>query len=103
MEITDKDGKSKPQIYKEEWKREPEFASDREIKIFRNDDWETGWMSELKAGDKFRIFEVTFSNFIAGDDNEYPILEYEVIKDAYIAENGAWEAECFLLEELDES
>ncbi len=86
-------------IFKEEWERQVDFESDREIKIFRDDEWKSGLMSELKAGDKFRIYEITFSDFSAGADNEYVIKEYEVIGDAYVADNGAWEVECFSLEE----
>lgn len=86
-------------IFKEEWERQVDFETDREIKIFKNNEWERGFMSDLKAGDNFRIYEITFSDFSAGADNEYVIKEYEVIEDAYVADNGAWEVECFLLEE----
>jgi len=95
MEIIGKDGKTEPQIHKEEWERKPDFKIDKEVRILREDgEWELSTISKVKAGDMFRIYAIPATGFTIGCDNEYVILEYEAIADACIGENGAWEAEC---------
>ena len=97
MEVIGKDGKIEPQIYKEEWERKPDFETDREVRILKeNGKWELSTISKVKAGDMFRISSIPATGFTTGYDNEYVILEYEAITDACIGANGAWEVDCFV-------
>ena len=103
MEIIGKDGEIDLQIYKEEWERKPDFKTDREVRILReNGEWELSTISKVKAGNTFRIYAVPATGFTIGCDNEYAILEYEAIADACIGDNGAWEADCFVWEDSGE-
>ena len=75
---------------------------DREVRIFREDGtWELSNLSKVRAGDRFRIYEITSTGFITGEDNEYVIKEYEAFEDAKIGANGAWEVDCYLWEEIN--
>ena len=104
MDIIGEDGKGEPQIQKKElWERKPEFKSDREVRILREDDtWELSTMSKVKAGNVFKIYAVSATGFTAGYENEYSIKEYEAISDAKLGDNGAWEIDCVTWEEEDD-
>lgn len=103
MEIVGEDGKVEPQIYKEEWERKPDFETDREVRIKREDgEWELSTVSKVKAGDMFRIYAIPSTGFTTGYDNEYVIEEYQAIMDAKIGYNGAWEVDCFVWEKEGE-
>ena len=100
MDLIGKDGKTEPEIYKEEHERKPEFESDREVRILREDgEWGLSAMSKVKANDMFRIYAIPATGFVAGSDNEYVVEEYQAIMDAYIGSNGAWEVDCFVWED----
>ena len=100
MDLIGKDGKTEPEIYKEEYERKPEFESDREVRILREDgEWELSAMSKVKANDMFRIYTIPATGFVAGSDNEYVVEEYQAIMDACIGSNGAWEVDCFVWED----
>jgi len=73
---------------------------DREVRILREDDtWELSNLSKVRAGDHFRIYEVTAVGFVSGQENEYVVKEYEAFEDAKIGANGSWEVDCFLWED----
>ena len=100
MDIIGKDGNTEPQIHRDGYERSPKFESDREVRILKeNGEWGLSTISKVKAGDMFRILAIPATGFIAGNDNEYVIEEYQAIMDACIGSNGAWEVDCFVWED----
>ena len=97
VEVVGKDGEIMPKIYKKDLASESK--TDKEVRILgSNGKWGLSTISEVRSGNRFRIYVVPATGFVAGYDNGYVITEYEATSDAYMNDSGVWGVDCCILE-----